>query len=359
MTRRQWYLFVLLTAGSLAGSSACGADTTDNPASDDVTLADGESDAPGDAADVGIDGAADSPPDTPSDGGLDPGAEPDAGGEPDADEPAPSASGVTAVGSSTSLDIAAWNVSEFPLRQATVELVADVILALDVDVVALIEVDDPSAFTRLTAALPGWDGLLPTLPGGDRSTIGIVNRRATVDTGVSQLLFTDDTSSFPRPPLQVVVEVLGVNGATAADLTLIVVHLKAGTTASDESRRLDAMVDLEAHVRALVDGSGDDEVMVIGDFNEAISDPNADNVFAPWTDEPARYRLPTLELAEDGTVTYLPAGIMLDHVVYTSALDEEIAETVPVVPRLDQQVDDYEAWISDHLPVVVLAPALP
>jgi endonuclease/exonuclease/phosphatase family metal-dependent hydrolase len=96
--------------------------------------------------------------------------------------------------------------------------------------------------------------------------------------------------------------------------------------------------------------------LVIGDFNEASGDPRADEVFAPFLSHPDAYAHLTWPLAQAGTFTFLPAEIMLDHVVATTVMVDAIGAAVPEVPRLDQEVADYATQVSDHLPVVLRLP---
>src|SRR5437868_4714656 len=66
----------------------------------------------------------------------------DAGPAPvDGGYPPPSTTATPAVGSAHSLDIAAWNIHNFPSTPASPELIADLVASLDLDVVAFEEVD--------------------------------------------------------------------------------------------------------------------------------------------------------------------------------------------------------------------------
>jgi hypothetical protein len=67
----------------------------------------------------------------------------------------------------------------------------------------------------------------------------------------------------------------------------------------------------------------------------------------------------TAPLAASGTVTFLPASIMLDHVTATAALSAEFGDAEVVVPPLDEQYAGYQAGVSDHLPVIISYPLTP
>jgi exonuclease III len=60
-----------------------------------------------------------------------------------------------------------------------------------------------------------------------------------------------------------------------------------------------------------------------------------------------------------GAVTFLPAGIMLDHIIATRDLDKELTGSAPEVPPVDASIADYQTVVSDHRPVLVRLDLLP
>ena len=263
------------------------------------------------------------------DGTGGPGPAPDAGSPADA--------GVAA----GPLRVASWNLREFPLTPGAVSGAAEILDGLDLDVVLLIEVENRVAFEQLAFDLPDFEAVLFERDGTPMGTAGLF-RRGRVTRVSDELLFAGE-AAFPRPAVHLELDTGG-----AVPLTVIAVHLKAGTEAADEMQRATSIVRLEDWVRARVDGPEADAVLVIGDYNEAFSDPMAATVFAPLLDA-ARYSFLTDELQAMGVATYLPADIVLDHAVATTAAP---AATV-TVPPLDETVTGYESTISDHLPLVV------
>ena len=254
---------------------------------------------------------------------------------------------VPAVGGASTLELMTWNIRMFPSTEQTPEILADLIASMDVDIVVFQEVDDARAFQRTDARLYGWATALPSVPGGRTGSVGVAYREGLVTLGEPELLFLAD-GDFPRPP---VVLPITVGGET---FSLIVVHLKAGFDASDQAARVGASATLEAEVRARVDGAGEDAIAVIGDWNTALSDSRADEVFAPWRD--ARYNFVTEDLAEGGGVTFLPSDVELDHIVTTTAFDAIRGSAQPQIIPLDAQFGEYRTIISDHVPLVVKMP---
>lgn len=255
---------------------------------------------------------------------------------------------VPAVGTAGTLDLATWNVRMFPSSAETPDLLADLVASMALDLVVLQEVDDARAFQAVDARLGGWATLLPSVPGGRSGSLAVIWREDTVAIGTPELLFLDD-GDFPRPPVLLPVT---VGGET---FTLIIVHLKAGFGGTDEAQRVAASATLEARVRELVAGAGDDRIVVIGDWNTALEDSRADEVFAPWGDG-GRYRFLTEALAQGGAVSFLPSDVELDHIVTTTAFDALRGGAQPEIPALDDQLTEYQVHISDHLPVVLSIP---
>jgi endonuclease/exonuclease/phosphatase family metal-dependent hydrolase len=279
---------------------------------------------------------------------------PDAAPAPDAgaDYPPPRTDVVPRVGTDGALDVATWNVENFPRTPVTAERMADLIASLDLDLVAMQEIEDVAAFEELVARLPAHEGVLSphTYGDGTYQKLAFVYRADVLAVSDARLLLTSYGYDLPRPPLQVTVAVTGAD----LELTAIAVHLKAGFAAEDRARREAAVALLEDEVAA----GADPDAVVLGDFNEVLTTADGRAVMAPWLDAPARYSVLTEALATAGTTSFLPSGAMLDHAVATASLSDELAGGATVVPRLNEQYVGYTDTVSDHLPVVVSMPVL-
>ncbi len=266
--------------------------------------------------------------------------------------PAPQGDVTEAIGSATSFDVATWNVRNFPTTSRTASLVADVITSLDLDVVALQEIADQASFDEVLARLPGHEGVLSTHTYGDGSyqKTAVIYRCGALSAGAPILLFSGDGASFPRPPLQVPFHY--DDGSRVLDFTVIVVHFKAGDDSESSGRRAEAFVKLANYVRSLVDGPQADEVFVMGDFNERLDEPTGAANWAPFLDT-NHYVVRTVPLAENGEASFLSSrNALIDHIVTTRALDDEVGAGVAVIPRLEFDVPNYRDVVSDHRPVV-------
>ena len=279
--------------------------------------------------------------------------------DPDSAFEAPRTNLVPRVGRDDTIDLAAWNVENFPQAATTPRLLADLIASLDLDLVAVQEIADTAAFDELVGRLPRHDAVLSshTYGNGSYQKVGFVYRTDLLEVTGASLLFENMGYTFPRPPLRVNVTIRGSD--PVIDFVAIVVHLKAGVDRSDRERRTQAIIALDTYVRGVVDNTSETDVMLLGDFNERLTTSSGQRTMAPLLTATERYTVHTLPLAQAGTVTFLPAGIMLDHVVSTSSLSDEFRGETAVVPPLDQQFSGYETLITDHLPAIIALPIAP
>lgn len=273
--------------------------------------------------------------------------------------PPPRSGIVPKVGGSATFDLATWNIEFFPKDPSTPALVADIVTSMDLDVVVVEEIASEDAWSELVARLPEHEGLLSphVYSPGEYQKLGVLYRKGLVTPGPLRLLFQGDTGPFPRPPITVPITVNdGVHAPL--QLSLIGVHLKAGTTTDDRSRRIDALATLETYLRGQVDGGYEDDIVILGDFNEVLTDAASQAVFGDLYSDPTRYKIQTRSYAQSGGITYLGfGGRDLDHIITTSALEPELSNGGElVVLRLDQMFGGYDPLLSDHLPVVLKFP---
>jgi len=289
----------------------------------------------------------------------------DTGGASDADAAGPTTDGYPAprddlvprVGMDNAVDIATWNVENFPQLSTTPRFLADLITSVELDLVAVEEIANVDAFNELVARLPNHSGLLSThtYSSGEYQKVGFIYRHDYISVDSPTLLFQGDTYAFPRPPLQVNV---GINTPSGpVQFVAIVVHLKAGVGTDDRDRRVAAITALEGYVRDLV-AAGQTDVLLLGDFNEQLNTTAGMPVFEPFSSDPTDYRMRTQQLAAVGGVSFLPSAVMLDHVISTAGLDVDFSDNKAQISRLDRQFNAYQTAISDHLPVIVSMPIL-
>ena len=260
---------------------------------------------------------------------------------------------VPQVGREDTIDVATWNIENFPQTSDTPLLVADLITSMALDLVVVEEIADQDAFEELVARLPNHAGVLSGHTYGDGSyqKIGFIYRADLLAvTDVTQI-YSGSGYAFPRPPLFARVSVLG----TDLDFTVIGVHLKAGTGADERERRTEAVRLLDTFVQSQVDGAGDDDVMIIGDFNEVLTTGSGREVFAPLL-ETDRYAIQTATLAQTGQGSFLGGNRFIDHIVTTVQMEDEVGGYFAQLAKLDEEMSGYESQVSDHRPVILPLP---
>lgn len=247
---------------------------------------------------------------------------------------------VQAIGKPATIDVLCWNVRQFPSAATTVETLAAVLPALDVDVVAFMEIADDTAFANLKDKLPGWQTYLGKGDGYTKLALAWRSDRVMV-TGATTIF--DSDYDFPRPPIVATVS----HGA--GSMTLVAVHLKAGRATEDAARRENANTKLAGWVA----GRGNGPTLLCGDFNEDQDNGYAAKVYASWLAAPQTYHMLTAPLDHGGTATYLPGRIMFDQMISTVSLDAQLGSERPFVPAIDAEIGDYQGILSDHLPVAL------
>jgi predicted extracellular nuclease len=263
------------------------------------------------------------------------------------------------IGSGQTFEIASWNIRNFPTNSQTAGRVADLIAAMDIDLVAVQEIADVAAFEQMLAALPSHQGVLSTdeYTPGDYQKTGFIFRLDMIQIGEVQSILENDSYAFPRPPLQARFGVSGPGGATMT-FAVIVLHLKADTGEENEARRRDACQKLKAHVDSMLAAGIETEIFIVGDFNDRLSDPLEDNVFTVFLDDGQHYEFLSKHLEDDGDYSFVSWSVVLDHILITADLLDDYAGGRILAAPVDLQITDYdyEQAVSDHRPVVAVFP---
>lgn len=260
-----------------------------------------------------------------------------------------------AVGTDSTCDIMTWNLRDFPQsgNQTVTELV-QIILDLDVDLIAVQEIASVTAFDDLNKALPEWNGILSgdTYFDGTYHKTGILFKKSLVTVHSHQLIF-ENNFNFPRPPLELNLTVNEQN--YIFDFNLIVLHLKAYSDEASEMRRRNAIQQLKEYVDQQVNYTRERDFIIAGDFNDELDDPQpTPNVFTSILQAPDDYTFLTLPLAGiSGSYIFSSTPSLIDHILISgNATDEYGAAGTTNVLYLDSSLPNYTDIISDHRPVL-------
>lgn len=267
---------------------------------------------------------------------------------------------VDPIGSAATLEIVTWNIEYFPKTAETVERVAAVLKNLDADVYCIQEISDKNAFTSLVASLEGYAGSVSSAT--TFLHLGVIYKTEFVTlTGMDDEP-VDHSGFAARPPLRTDFQ-FSVPGKPAVPFTVLTLHLKCcgdgviGVGEDDEEfRRQGASVALEEYLESSLDTS---RVVVVGDWNDEIQEPQSSNVFWNFLADSLRYRFVDMPLALSSSYYWSYPGwpSHIDHILATDEWFGSMNDDTVRTLRLDDRIADYETVVSDHRPVAwVVAP---
>lgn len=261
-----------------------------------------------------------------------------------------------AFGGGDTLDIVTWNLNLFPKNgMASLNYLEAAILDMQPDVVAFQEVSSEYYLNQLTARLVNYESFLGE--GGGDWGLAYLYRADLMepDTAIYEI-YTDNSRAFPRPPL-----VLEGNWY-GKKFVIINNHLKAAGNGvidpdddwDEETRRMEAINLLHDYVVSHFDN---ERVLILGDLNDELDDPPAQNVFQLMLSDTASYYFTDLPVALGSNLywSYPSWPSHLDHIAVSNELFDSHfrTETLLYDTYLDGRWNEYETNISDHRPVAV------
>lgn len=241
----------------------------------------------------------------------------------------------------TSFDIATWNIEQFTKQgNATVEQVADIILSLNADIIAVQEISNYAQFTALVNALPGWSGV--TSGGSLRTGYLYKTSEVSVSTVSYPLV---DSYAFPRSPMFIT-----ATHTSGLKAVLINLHLKCCDSGSSIPQRQQASQKLKAYLDTNLPNEA---VVMLGDYNEDITQPEGNYVFDNFINDATNYRFADMEIARGPSThwSYPSWPSHLDHILVTNELFAYINDVR--VLRLNECDATYYNISSDHRPVLM------
>ncbi len=266
---------------------------------------------------------------------------------------------VPVIGTDSNLEYVSWNMENFPkLNDQTIEAAKEIMLDLNADLYAVEEIADTTGFRKLVDGLKDYNCTYSTdTYGSSYQKTGVIYRKGMITISDKKMLFENDYSAFPRPPMQLYIT--ATHNGKSFTFTLIVLHLKAMSGQENEARRRAACEKLKNYLDEQLQTNPDKQFIVSGDWNDILTDPASDNVFQVFLNDSLNYHFLTRNIAQNpnANATYIGSfRSVIDHILVTSAVLPEYQPNSTEVLKLDEFFNGYENEVSDHRPVAAFFP---
>ena len=250
------------------------------------------------------------------------------------------------------LEIATFNLEQFPKENNSVMHTANLIEHLNADLIALQEVTNEGALKQLADQMDGWEYVISPEPSQSMAPAYLINMNKIALIEEADTIWFNETKNddyyFPRAPFVIKV----IHRRSNQEFLLINLHLKAMEDSEFVGRRRVASNMLKDYLDAHY---SDEFVIVLGDFNDELVEENTiDEVFSNFTNDTVNYRFADMSIATGSKEYWSYPGYPshIDHILITDEWFKYLDTTMTIRP--DACFDDYENYISDHCPVVVV-----
>jgi endonuclease/exonuclease/phosphatase family metal-dependent hydrolase len=253
-----------------------------------------------------------------------------------------------------------WNIEWLPKNgQTTIDYLVEIIEALDVDLLAIQEVDEISAFDQLVEGLDAYEGYLES---SYFAGLAYIYKTGTLQINDIYEIYTSSQfwSPFPRSPMVMDLDFMGER------IIIINNHLKCcgngildiSDQDDEETRRSIASNLLKEYVDSYFPS---ENTIVLGDLNDILSDDAQNNVFQEILDDDENYLFADYEIAfgNESDWSYPSWPSHIDHMLITNELFDDLArtgsviETIKVEEYLTGGWPEYDANVSDHRPLAL------
>jgi len=238
------------------------------------------------------------------------------------------------------LDIITWNIEQFPIHDNTTSKVISVIDSLSPTIIAFQEINSESEFNEVLTNLEFYDGFRSSSASFSINLAFIWDTTFVKDVDIYEIL-SSQSYPFPRAPLVMECKVHGLN------FVIINNHLKCCDDGVE--RRQEAVILLKEYIDS---NFNNDRVILLGDLNDSLDDPENLNVFLPFLNDRESY-LFVDEFFESENYSYPSYPSHIDHILISNELyniyNSQYTTTNTI--QLGETVENYFYQVSDHLPV--------
>ena len=265
-----------------------------------------------------------------------------------------------AFGTDSTFEVMTWNIEWFPKNgAATIDYVTQIIDALDVDLLAIQEVDDISAFNQVISSLDAYDGYLES---SYFAGLAYIYKTDVLQINDIYEIYTSQPywSPFPRSPMVLDLNFLGER------IIVFNNHFKCcgdgkldqEDSKDEETRRSIASGLLKKYID---ENLPDQNAIVLGDLNDILTDKRENNVFQMFLDDSLNYFFPDYGIAMDkeSEWSYPSWPSHIDHILITNELFDEFEregseiQILKLEQHLPGEWEIYDKNISDHRPLAM------
>ena len=265
-------------------------------------------------------------------------------------------------GEKNTLDVMTWNIQNFPKSEYTIDYATGILLAIDADVIGLQEIQSDSAFVVLLKNLQkqnpkdNWNGFRANTNEWEMN-LAYLYKSCMINVDSIYQIYPDDEKyhqPFPRKPLMLEFSYLDQK------FFIINNHLKAMLGEKNMMRRKDACRLLDEYIDEFL---SDENVILLGDLNDQLTDPEEENAFTIFLDDKQNYYFADWEIAADSTADwsypYWKYRSHIDHILISNELFDEFAiagseiKTITIDKFMEGEGDARYKYITDHRPVVL------
>ena len=259
-------------------------------------------------------------------------------------------------GTDETLDIMTWNIENFPKNGSiTTNYVSEIIQYLDIDIIAIQEVNSITSFNSIINQLDEYEGYLES---SWFAGLAYIYNKETVDINAIYEIYTTSEywSAFPRSPMVMDMNFMNEN------YIIINNHYKccgdgqlnSNDTGDEETRRYIANNLLKQYID---NNFSDHKVILLGDLNDDIAESTNNNVFQMFLNDSQNYFFTDLEIAQGSSTgwSFPNWPSHLDHILITNELfaNDSYVEVIRIDDFMDGGFSEYDQYISDHRPVAL------
>ena len=251
-----------------------------------------------------------------------------------------------------SIEIITWNCEFFPhANDSTILALAEAVLDLNADIIAFQELRRTGWFSKLMAYLPEYDFIVSQQ--ASFMDLAIIYKNNMFELVRQIEPFAENDYNFAgRPPLQADL----TYNKDGQNIPLSVINLHMKCCDSGLQRRQKASQMLFEYLDEHYDEQSN--IIVLGDWNDDTKDDPGEHCFEPFFQDD-RFYFTTREIAFDinqASYPKEPYVSFLDHIMISEKLlPRESSYDVKTILMGDFMggYDVYEAYISDHRPVLL------